>query len=175
MRQLAALSLLLAGCAAQPPPVQEKVEAPAPVAAPVVQRGPRQVISTTWKFDATTDECVAVAVSGRTSLQVTVPRNAPIRMTVSLARSLPSGRPIPMALRFNGPAGRWQVNARPVGTRQLAAALGSDDTALSRVLVLLSGGVLEVGEPDAAIPSLGLTPSEARGRVWFDCARRNMT
>lgn len=175
MHRLAALSLLLAGCAAQPPPVEEKLEAPVPVVAPVVPKAPRQVISTTWNFDARADECIAAATAARTSLQVTVQRNAAIRLTVSLARSLPPGKRGSMALRFNGPAGRWQVNAQPIGTRQLSATLGSDDAALSRVLVLLSGGVLEVGEQNAAIPSLGLAPSEAGGRLWFDCARRNMT
>jgi hypothetical protein len=174
MRRLAALVLFLTGCAAEPPPVEEKVEAPPPVVAPVVPRAPR-VLATTWSFDTTNDECSAVAASGRTSLQVAVRRNAPIRMTVSLPGPLPPEKRVPLALRFNGPAGRWQVNARPMGSRQFAAALGSDDIALSRVLVLLSGGVLEVGDQTHAIPSLGLPPSEVQGRVWFDCARGTMT
>jgi hypothetical protein len=175
MRHVVALSLLLVGCAVQPP-VEEKVEAPPPVVTPPAPRAPRPVvIQTTWNFDAGTDGCVAVASSGRTSLHVAVRRNASIQMTVSLARSLPPGKPTSIALRFNGPAGRWQVNARRVDSRQLSAELGTDDTALSRVLVLLSGGVLEVGDPNQAIPGLGLAPSEARGRVWFDCARENMT
>jgi hypothetical protein len=174
MRRLAACALLLAGCAAQPPPVEEKLEEPAPVVVPVAPRPPRQVISTTWSFDNRTDECLAVAASGRTSLQVTVRRNAPIQLAIALPRSLPPSKPA-VELRFSGPAGSWKINARRMGSRHLTAVLGSDDTALSRVLVLLSGGRLEVGEQDQAIPSFGLAPSEARGRLWFDCARKSMT
>ena len=174
MRRLAACALLLAGCAAQPPPVEKKLDEPAPVVVPVAPRPPRQVISTTWSFDNRTDECLAVAASGRTSLQVIVRRNAPIQLAISLPRSLPPGKPA-VVMRFSGPAGNWQINARRTGSRQLTADLGSDDTALSRVLVLLSGGLVEVGEQDQAIPSFGLAPSEASGRVWFDCARKSMT
>jgi hypothetical protein len=174
MRHVAALALLLAGCAAQPRTDEGRREASVPVVAPAVQRAPRQVIRTNWSFDARSDECVAVAASGRTSLQVTVRRNAPIRMTVSLPASLPPNTHAPVALRFNGPAGHWQVNAQQTANRQLAVALGSNDTALSRVLVLLSGGVLEVGEQEQGFPSLGLAPSETPGQLWFDCARNNM-
>jgi hypothetical protein len=175
MRHLATLSLLLVGCAAQPPSVEGQTEASIPAVAPAVPRASRQVIRTTWDFEAGPEQCVAVAAAGRTSLRVTVRRNAAIQMTVSLPGPLPPGRSAPMALRFNGPAGSWQVSARPVGSRQLTAALGSDETALSRVLVLLSGGVLEIGEQERAIPSLALAPSETRGRTWFDCARETTT
>jgi hypothetical protein len=174
MRHLAALSLLLAGCAAQPTLDEGRREASIPVVAPpAVPRAPRRVIQTSWAFEAGDDECAAVAAGGRSSLQVTVRRNNPVRMTITLLAPLQPSKPASVALRFNGPAGRWQVNARQVAGRQLAAVLGSGDMALSRVLVLLSGGVLEVGEQDQAIPSLGLASSEARGQIWFDCARRN--
>lgn len=174
MRYIAALALLLAGCAAQPPADEGKREPEPPAVSPPVQRAQRQVIRTTWSFDATADECVAAATSGRMSLQVTVRRNAPIRLTVSLGTPLPPGPRMPVAMRFNGPAGHWQISAQQVASRQLIAVLGTSDAALSRVLVLLSGGVLELGEQEQAIPSLGLAPSEAQGQVWFDCARKNM-
>jgi hypothetical protein len=173
MRHLTVLALLLVGCATQPPAEEAKPEPVAPVVSPPAQRAPRQIMRTIWSFAAEGDECVAVAGSGRTLLQVTVRRNAPIRVVVSLAAPLPSGRRAPVAMRFNGPAGQWQVNAQQASNRQLVAVLGVSEAALSRVLVLLSGGVLELGEQDQALPSLGLAPSEAQGQAWFDCARRN--
>jgi hypothetical protein len=172
MRHLAVLALLLVGCTTQPPVEEAKPEPEPPAVAPPVQRAPRQMIRTTWNFDAEGDECVAVAASGRTSLQVTVRRDAPIRVVVSLAAPLPGGRR-PVAMRFNGPAGQWQVNAQQAASRQLVAVLGVSEVALSRVLVLLSGGVLELGEQSQALPSLVLAPSDAQGQTWFDCARRN--
>jgi hypothetical protein len=176
MRHLALLALLLAGCTAQPPTEEGTREVPAPVAAaPTVKRVlPRQVIRTTWSFTAGSDECVAVAASGPTTLQVTVRRDAPLRIVVSLPVQLEPGRRAPLALKFNGPAGQWQVSAQRVTSRQIAAVLESNDTTLSRVLVLLSGGVLEVGDPEQAVPSIGLAPSEAQGQRWFDCARNTM-
>ena len=141
MRRLAACALLLAGCAAQPPPVEKKLDEPAPVVVPVAPRPPRQVISTTWSFDSRTDECLAVAASGRTSLQVIVRRNAPIQLAVSLPRSLPPGKPARWYCGSAGLPATGRSTPGGSGSRQLTAVLGSDDTALSRVLVLLSGGL----------------------------------
>jgi hypothetical protein len=82
----------------------------------------------------------------------------------------PAGRAA-VPLRFAGPTGRWQVPAQQTSSHQLAVTLGADDTGLSRVLVLLNGGVLEIGRPEQNISSLAILPSDAQGQRWFDCAR----
>jgi hypothetical protein len=169
---LATLALCLAGCS-KPEPEAERHEAAVPAVAPAIQPPPRQVVRTSWTFSADKDECVAVAAAGGTALRVTVRRSAPIRLALSLAPPLEVrafGRAA-IPLRFTGPTGRWQVVAQQSGIRQLAVALGSDETALSRVLVLLSGGMLEVGEPGQANITLAVAPSDTRGQLWFDCAR----
>jgi hypothetical protein len=144
--------------------------------APPVQMPSHQVVRTTWNFVSGSDQCVAVAAAGATSLRIAVSRAAPIRLTLSLAMQLwwspASHAAVP--LRFNGPAGRWQVTAQPSGNRQIIVTLGSDESALSRVLVLLSGGVLDVIEAERIVVSLVVGPSDAQGQLWFDCARSKM-
>src|SRR5438034_11542169 len=95
------LVLLLAGCAAQPPTEEERREPEVPVVAPTVKRvPPRQVIRTTWNFTTGSDECVAVAAFGPTTLQVNVRRDAPVRIVVSLPAPLAPGGRAPLPRRF---------------------------------------------------------------------------
>jgi hypothetical protein len=131
------------------------------------------VVRAAWTFRSSDTECVAVAAAGDTSLLVTIRRDAPIRLTVSLATPSAHG-PSTLPLRFSGPAGAWQVSARRTAARQLAVTLGSDDTALSRVLVLLNGGTLDLGNPSQPILSLAISASDAQGQAWFDCARSKL-
>jgi hypothetical protein len=175
-RAFAALTLLLAGCT-KPPPDDGRREVVAPAAvAPPARPAPRQVIRTTWNFESGNDECTATAAGGSTSLRVAIRRDAPIRLMLSLAAQLeprPAGRSA-VPLRFAGPTGTWQVSAQQTGSRQLTATLGSDNTALGRLLILLGGGVLDVAESEQSIASVGVAPSGAPGQLWFDCARGKM-
>ena len=166
--------LLLAGCTKPPPQVvnpEPSVTAVVPSAPP-----PRQVVHTNWTFSSGTDECVAVAAGGGTSLRVTVRPDAPIGLSLSLTAQLQQrlAPHIAIPLRFSGSAGRWQVSAQQTASHQLAVTLGSGDAALSRVLVLLSGGELDVANPDRVILSLVIAPSDSAGQLWFDCTRHKM-
>jgi hypothetical protein len=172
---LVAPILFFVGCTPPPPPGDEgRREASAPAVPPLVRRVPRQTIRTNWTFNIGDDECAAVAAAAgtSTSLAVTVRRDMPIRLVVSLAS--PTHGPPSVPLRFTGPAGAWQAVAHQATARQISVALGSDETALSHVLVLLSGGMLEAGPPAQLIVSLVISPSDAQGQAWFDCARRKM-
>jgi hypothetical protein len=174
MGVLAALMLLLVSCAQPLPPGEEgRREASVPAVPPLVRRVPTEVVRTTWTFHSSDEECTAIAAAPGTSLQVTVRRDAPIRLVVALAPA-PATRPVTAPLRFNGSAGSWQVTARRTAARQFTVALGSDDTALSRILILLSGGTLELGRPPQPIVSLAISPSDTQGQTWFDCARGKM-
>ena len=143
-----------------------------PAVPPLIRRAPSQIVRTNWTFNSGDDECTAVAAATGTSLLVSVHRGMPIRLVVLLASPSPGSAGVP--LRFTGPAGAWQVVAHQIAARQIAVALGSDETALSRVLVLLSGGVLQVGAPAQPMVSLAIGPSAAQGQSWFDCARGKM-
>ena len=124
---------------------------------------------TSWTFRAGDEECTAQAAAAGNALVVTVRRDAPIRMAITLAA--PAQAPANTQLRFTGPAGEWQASARRAAPRQVAVALGADEAALSRVLVLLSGGTLEIGAPAQPVTTFNIGPSNAQGQDWFDCAR----
>jgi hypothetical protein len=163
--------LFLQGCA--PRPVEQAApELPTPpVPPPPPPRRPATpTIHTTWTFRTSGDDCIAEAVAPGASLQIAVQRDAPLRVTLTLQPiSMRSQAALP--LRFNGAAGSWRVMGRATGLHALAASLGSDAAALSHILVLLSGGLLEVGEAGAPLAILDISPSDRDGQVWFDCAR----
>ena len=48
-------------------------------------------------------------------------------------------------------------------------------TSVGRVLVMLSGGRLQVGRAGAGWPVLLLQASGAAGKLWFECVRRQLT
>ena len=145
-----------------------------PAVPPLVRHVPTPPqIHTTWTFRSSDEECVAVAAAAGTSVLISIRRDAPIRLVVSLKSQSVHGS-VTVPLRFTGPAGLWQVSARRAAARRYTVTLGSDDKALSRILVLLSGGMLELGEPAQPIVSLVISSSDAQGQSWFDCARGKM-
>ncbi|HEY7577533.1 MAG TPA: hypothetical protein VH855_08045 [Acetobacteraceae bacterium] len=166
--------LLLQGCASKP--TQEAApELPVPPVPPSqpARRPASQPIRTAWSFREGADDCSATAAAAGASLEVAVRHDAPIRLALTLQSiSLRAQAGVP--LRFTGPAGSWRVAARATGAHMLAATLGSDETALSHVLVLLGGGTLEVGEAGAVRGALEISPSNKDGQAWFDCARNKV-
>lgn len=163
------MSALLLGCT---PPEKNAQEVAPPPAPPPVRPAPPPTLHTEWTFSTQNDQCVAAAAAGATALHVTVRREAPIRLDVSLAPQFTHDSVVP--LRFVGPAGTWQVTAHQIGKTQLSVTLGSDNVALSHVLVLLSGGTLDVGTPPQAVVLLAIRPSDTSGQNWFDCAREKL-
>lgn len=144
---------------------------PAPAPPPPARSAPVRPVRATWTFESGSEQCVASADAGAASVRVTVRRHAAVELLVSLAQVAPASA---VPLHFSGPAGDWQVQARRSGARALGVALGTDNTALSHVLVLLSGGTFDVGPPERPIASFAIAPSDARGQAWFDCARGMM-
>ena len=160
-------ALLLASCAApapKPPPLPPPPPAPPPRAA-------RLALRADWSFRILPNACLADAAAGRIRLELAVRRNGPIRLTMTLPTEA-SGRPV---AHFHGPAGTWLVAGWRAGPRGIAFSLGRDLNSLSRVLILLSGGVLDVRSPGNDLPVVTLGPSGADGQRWFDCARGIVT
>jgi hypothetical protein len=160
---------LVTSCNQPAPQPKPEAEAPPP---PAAKPAPVPTLRPEWSFNARSDECVAVAAAGATAVRVTVRRSSPIRLDVSLAHEYTYDPVVP--LRFAGPAGTWQVTAHEVGKAMLAVTLGADNSALSQVLVLLSGGTFNVGRPPHAVVTLTIRPSDVSGQNWFDCAREQM-
>jgi hypothetical protein len=163
------LSALLGACSQPAKEPVPEVQAPPPEPA---KPPPVPVLHTEWSFGNKGDECLAAATAGATALRISVRRDSAIRLTISLAKQYGYEASVP--LRFVGPAGKWQVTARAYGTSLLGVTLGSDNTALSHVLVLLSGGTFNVGLPPHAVVSLVIKPSDTNGQNWFDCAREKL-
>jgi hypothetical protein len=165
---LAFLSLTLAGCQHAQPPASK----PAP--APVVEAPPppthREAIRALWTFRAGESACTAIASGGHMGLTAIVRRTGSMHLSVALpaAAAARLGRTVPV--QFTGPAGNWQLRGARA-RRSVEISLPLDDVALSRVLVLLSGGTLAVGDINQRVPSLRLPAAGDAGRHWFECTR----
>jgi hypothetical protein len=127
----------------------------------------RPILRAAWSFQTGPDACIALARAGSTSLKIAVRPEGLIRLTVAL----PGDAPNKPAAHFSGPAGHWLILGTHAGRREAAFTLGRDETSLSRILMLLSGGMLNLEPSDQEVPILSLPESGAEGQEWFACAR----
>lgn len=163
------LALALAGCTPSTPPAPPPAAAeplPLPPPPPVI----RAVLRAVWTFDTSPESCTMAAKAGAAGLLLTIRPDGPIRLIVSLPAAPPS-RP---AAHFAGPAGHWAIDGVAAARHQAVFPLPRNDTTLGRILMILSGGTLDLG-PAPGLPILALPESGAAGRQWFDCARHNVT
>lgn len=109
-----------------------------------------------------------MADADRTQLVIAVRRKQPIFLRVVMPY-VTSGRPV---ARFRGPAGAWIVHGWHAGAHEIVFPLGHDMDSLSRVLMLLSGGMLDLDSPDGNLPIFTLSASGPDGQRWFSCAKR---
>lgn len=163
------LLVLLLACCAPTPPAPKPPEQPPPAPPPQVHAA-RPVLRATWSFQSASDTCTAIASSGTTSLQIVIRPEGMIRLRLSL----PVAAPDKAEARFNGPAGHWQIQGDHVDHREVWFSLPRNETSLSRILMLLSGGLLNLEPARADVPVLSLPGSGAEGQHWFTCARRNV-
>jgi len=163
------LALALACCTppAPPPPPAETVPLPPPPPPPVT----RPVLHAVWTFDTSAEACTMAAKAGPASLLLTIRPDGPVRLVVSL----PAPPPSQPAAHFAGPAGHWTIAGFASGRHQAVFPLPRNDSTLGRILMILSGGTLDLGPGAPGLPILALPESGAAGRQWFDCARRNVT
>jgi hypothetical protein len=158
---------LLPACCSTPPPPKPAEPAPASQSTPPAHIA-RAILRAAWSFQAEPDACIALAKAGAASLRIAVPREGLIRLTMSVPGDAPA-RPV---VHFNGPAGRWLIPGTPAGRRLNQFALARDEASVSRVLMLLSGGTLNLGPPAQNLPILALPESGAEGQQWFACVRQ---
>lgn len=168
-----AVALLVMGCAATPPPV---VVAP-PVAAaqppPAPPAAPRW-LALRWTFRADDAACRAVATGRGAAVSVTVTRDM-VGLAARLTAPAGQARPAGGTVQFQGAAGAWSVPLTQGGRRTAALTGGLNEDAVGRVLVMLSGGRLQVGRAGAGWPVLLLQASGNPGKLWFECVRRQLT
>lgn len=169
-RTVAALMLALAPACCAPVPSAPKPEPPPAVVNRPPEHVARPILHAAWFFRATPGACTALASAGSASLEVAVRPTGLIQLSLWLPGNPPE-RPV---AHFNGPAGGWLIEGRPIGHREVRFLLGRTDTSLSRILMLLSGGMLYVGAPGNDLPALSLPESGTDGRQWFACAHRSV-
>ncbi|HTW70883.1 MAG TPA: hypothetical protein VME47_13415 [Acetobacteraceae bacterium] len=160
---------MLAGCAkpATPPPQPAAMALPLPPPPPVT----RPVLRAVWNFDTAHESCIMAARTRRASLLLNLRPEGPIRLIVSL----PAPSPPDPAAHFTGPAGQWTIGGTALARDQAAFPLPRNETTLGRILMILSGGTLDLRPDAAGLPILSLPESGAAGREWFACARRSVT
>lgn len=153
--------ILLASCAQITPKPLPKPPPPPPIA-----EQPR--LHPDWSFQTGPNACLAIATAGRTRLVVAVRRKQPIRLSVTTPYDS-SGRP---AAHFHGPAGAWSATGWRAGGHEIVFTLGHDVDSLSRVLMLLSGGIMDLDAPEKNLPIFILSAAGEQGQHWFACARK---
>ena len=163
------MPLALASCA-QPKAPPQPASLPAPPPPPPPAPAARPILRTTWSFHAGQDACTALARSGPASLSIAIHPEGPIRLTLSLPRDPPEQ----FFVRFNGPAGRWQIDAGYKTHHTASFALPRTDLSLGRILTLLSGGLLTLEPPGDTLPILSLPESGNAGAQWFACAMHSV-
>ena len=154
-------ALLLASCTR---PVPKPPVEPPP---PPPPKPSRPSVHASWSFVTKPDACLATAGAGSTRLEIAVQRKQPIRLRVTF----PTDAEGKIIAKFNGPAGAWTVPGWHAGQRDVVFTLGRGMDLLSRVLMLLSGGVMDFDSPRKGLPLFNLSASGAAGQRWFTCAR----
>lgn len=169
------IALSLAECAPTPPPVAESVAIPEPQK----PKPPRQPPSTpepvvaTWKFQEDGESCKAAATNPALTLEIAVSDDrlellAQAKMRPALRRGAHA------AIAFSGGSGAWTASGRLTAAHVISASQPMGEAAVGRVLVLLSGGTVQVGGPHSRLPSLRVPDAGAAGRTWFACVRRRL-
>jgi hypothetical protein len=164
---LGAMVLSLLACERPVAPVPA-VPPPPPAPPPPVPRSAPAV----WSFDSG-DVCKASASSNVLSLDVTA-SNSTLTLKVRMGRGavMPAGRSV--AIEFAGTAGNWTVTGRKTARHRVIASQPMTEDQAGQILLLLQGGVVQVGTADEDLPPLQVPNSGVPGRDWFECVRRQL-
>jgi hypothetical protein len=162
----------LAACTT--PPAMVAVPAPFPPAAPSpppTRPVPAPPLASNWSFDRAA--CRAKASSPGLSLEVTT-SGTELKLTVqSVGRlSLRANTRVPIA--FTGRSGNWTLAGHVADGRRIVSVSPMDEDAVSRALVLLSGGTIRLGGSRSGLSSLLIPDAGQPGRSWFDCVKQRL-
>jgi hypothetical protein len=161
-----ALLLALAACQPTPPPPAAKV----PPAEPHIAVPPPP-LRLGWSFNQAPDACHATARAGAVRLDVAVSGHDPIELKLSGLPALADHAGHRVAWMFSGSAGHWRLLSAVRASHDLVAYIAPGERSAGRVLALLSGGMLTIGEAPPGQRRLRLPASDAAGQTWFDCVR----
>jgi hypothetical protein len=162
----------LAACARTPAMVAVPAPfAPAALPAPPVRPVPPSPVASSWSFDSAA--CRARASSPGLSLEMTA-SGTELKVTVQKVGrpSLRANTDVPIA--FTGRSGNWILAGHVTDGRRLVSASPMDEDAVSRALVLLSGGIVRLGGSRSGLSSLRIPDAGQPGRSWFDCVKQRL-
>lgn len=164
------MTLLLVLGACQPPPPAQ-VAGPAPPAADVGALAPAPTLSLTWSFKQSANACHAMAIHRLVRLDIVVSGHDPIELKLSGLPKMAdhAGRRVPWA--FRGVTGYWRLLSAARASHDLVSYIAPGEVSSGKILALLNGGLLAVGDAQQTIRHLRLPPSDTAGQAWFDCVR----
>jgi hypothetical protein len=158
------VALPLASCQQPTAPVV----APAAPPPPVMSHRP---LAANWSFRAG-DVCTATAGAALLALDVNASRDT-LELVARVDRApLPESRFIPM--KFVGPSGAWSVIGRRTAAGRVIASEPMTEDQAGRILILLGGGIVTIGNRDLGPPPLRIPNAGPPGRDWFECVRRQL-
>lgn len=166
------LGMGLAACT--PAPVVVAVPPPpppAPLQPPPPPPLPPAPVASSWSFDGSA--CSAKASGPGLSLDVTA-SSTELSLVIHAARRVSQRANTDVPIAFTGRAGNWTVAGRLAAPRQITAASPMSEDAVSRVLVLLSGGTIRINNGRAGLPTLRVPDAGQPGRSWFECAKQRL-
>ena len=167
--------LSLAECGPTPSPTAGPVTIPEPQK-PEPPRQPSivpQPVAAEWKFQESGEACKAAATNPALTLDVAVSDDR--LQLLAHAHTRPAlRRGAHAAISFSGTSGSWTAPGRLTASHVISASQPMDEAAVGRVLVLLSGGTVQVGGPHSRLPPLRVPDAGTAGRTWFECVRRRL-
>ncbi len=161
-----AVALLLTSCERPAAPVIAPTPTPPPP--PVVHRP----VASAWSFHAG-DVCTATAGGGGLALDVAASRDT-LELVVRMLRgaAMPASRSV--AITFAGASGAWTMTGHNAASHRVIASQPMTEDQAGRVLILLGGGIVKVGNRSDSVPELRIPNSGTPGRDWFECVRRQL-
>jgi hypothetical protein len=160
--------------ACTPPPAIVAVPQPPPPAPPQtpppLPAAPAPVTSN-WSFDRSA--CTAKASGPGLSFEVTA-SSTELSLVVHTARRVSLRPTADVPIAFTGRSGNWTLAGRLAAPRRIATVSPTSEDAVSRVLVLLSGGTIRIGTGRAGLPILRVPDAGQPGRSWFECVKQRL-
>lgn len=168
--------VVLAACQTPVPQPEPAWQAPVPLApAPArVTPAPQPLsVEGVWSFEKRDNLCTARASHATLVLSANV-RDGRFGLSVTPSRARPIRAGLPGRLSFSGTIGSWRLQGRTSSSGGLEFGERLDEAAASRLMALISGGLLEAKGPGTRLPSLRLPPAGQPGGDWFDCIRQQL-
>lgn len=163
------LLLALGACQSAPP---TRMHGAAPSGTDVVAAPPSRPLPLTWSFRQSRNACRAMAIGVAVRLDISVSGHDLIELKLSGLPDMADRAGRRVAWVFRGATGNWRLLSAARASHDLVAYIAPGEVSSSKVLALLNGGVLTVGDARSTERHLRLPPADTPGQAWFDCVQQ---